>query len=786
MSRARSVRVVPLVAFAFGVLSLLAIAVAARPALAQPVDECPDDPAKTAPGACGCGQPDADADQDGRFECPFLVTAFDTQGNVLPDATFFTEDGQFTTTGGALVYELGASVRFRVSWKNATQWTSFFLAPTTDALVPTVHCENPATLGALVLEPVTPGDGLRIDAIFDRGPVTVLVKNVDGNDLPTVDVFGNTHSSPYVTTDYPNVLSGPSGSSGEVAYNYQLYFHGRWSAAGIWYWAVPYRDTTRTIHGSEVGTPVTSAPSAGSFVVFEYERITITVESVTTTGQPSGGSVGVEGWGYHAAPWQFEAPAGHATWFYRLNVNLAGYGSQYPFVYPAKGGVQVLDGTNAASFVTPGAQTFRVTYPPPDLCPNDPAKTEPGVCGCGVADSPCGCGVAPSDDDSDGHPECPVRVDAYDQGGQTLAGARFRLASGAEATTGGTLTLELDTPLSIAVAWRNADLWSAETEVSIETLVPTIHADGTHAIGAVTLDPVAAGGGLRVRAILETRAVVYDLVDRGGVALPMSDAFGRIWDARAVGDTVNGAGHAPGTSLVLAARFDATFVARWRNGLISRTAPVPGAGEVLTIHGSDAGQPWDLAASPSARVAFELDRRTLSIEAVDSHGVAIPDALAGVAGAGPDAATPYHVEVAVPPGPGAFEVIVGASWPGHYARRDKSLAPVVGSAATIDGTDGSGAATEGLAVTFVYPAPVVCGDGFLDPGESCPEDDSCEPVAEICGVDGAGGRILWGVLELADGGLAGFRCVVAAEGEAPVCDTVEGSDVLLTHPPKCE
>ena len=180
MSRARSVRVVPLVAFALGVLSLLAIAVAARPALAQPVDECPDDPAKTAPGACGCGQPDADADQDGRFECPFLVTAFDTQGNVLPDATFFTEDGQFTTTGGAIVYELGASVRFRVSWKNATQWTSFFLAPTTDALVPTVHCENPATLGALVLEPVTPGDGLRIDAIFDRGPVTVLVKNVDG------------------------------------------------------------------------------------------------------------------------------------------------------------------------------------------------------------------------------------------------------------------------------------------------------------------------------------------------------------------------------------------------------------------------------------------------------------------------------------------------------------------------------------------------------------------------------------------------------------------------------
>jgi len=67
---------------------------------------------------------------------------------------------------------------------------------------------------------------------------------------------------------------------------------------------------------------------------------------------------------------------------------------------------------------------------PTDNCPDDPEKTEPGVCGCGIADtdtdddgtpdcidacpndagkvSPglCGCGLAESDDDDDGTPNC--------------------------------------------------------------------------------------------------------------------------------------------------------------------------------------------------------------------------------------------------------------------------------------------------------------------------------------------------------------------------------------------
>ena len=34
-----------------------------------PVDECPDDPTKTAPGVCGCGVPDVDTDGDGVEDC---------------------------------------------------------------------------------------------------------------------------------------------------------------------------------------------------------------------------------------------------------------------------------------------------------------------------------------------------------------------------------------------------------------------------------------------------------------------------------------------------------------------------------------------------------------------------------------------------------------------------------------------------------------------------------------------------------------------------------------------
>jgi hypothetical protein len=44
-----------------------------------------------------------------------------------------------------------------------------------------------------------------------------------------------------------------------------------------------------------------------------------------------------------------------------------------------------------------GNWNITITLLPPDLCPNDPNKTEPGICGCGVADT---------DSDGDGIADC--------------------------------------------------------------------------------------------------------------------------------------------------------------------------------------------------------------------------------------------------------------------------------------------------------------------------------------------------------------------------------------------
>ena len=74
--------------------------------------------------------------------------------------------------------------------------------------------------------------------------------------------------------------------------------------------------------------------------------------------------------------------------------------------------------------------SFSISHPPNDGCPNDPNKTEPGICGCGTPDTDtdsdgtpdcsdycpndpnkiepgvCGCGVTDTDSDGDGMTDC--------------------------------------------------------------------------------------------------------------------------------------------------------------------------------------------------------------------------------------------------------------------------------------------------------------------------------------------------------------------------------------------
>jgi hypothetical protein len=56
-----------------------------------------------------------------------------------------------------------------------------------------------------------------------------------------------------------------------------------------------------------------------------------------------------------------------------------------------------------------GTGTLKISCQPDtisDACPNDPNKTEPGICGCGVPDTDCACGVPDTDVDSDGILDC--------------------------------------------------------------------------------------------------------------------------------------------------------------------------------------------------------------------------------------------------------------------------------------------------------------------------------------------------------------------------------------------
>lgn len=83
------------------------------------VDRCPDDPAKAAPGVCGCGIADADRDADGRADCvdpcpdnPADVTADACSGaDETPDPSAGSPRPAFTGCGvGAFQASLPAGV----------------------------------------------------------------------------------------------------------------------------------------------------------------------------------------------------------------------------------------------------------------------------------------------------------------------------------------------------------------------------------------------------------------------------------------------------------------------------------------------------------------------------------------------------------------------------------------------------------------------------------------------------------------------------------------------------
>jgi hypothetical protein len=126
--------------------------------------------------------------------------------------------------------------------------------------------------------------------------------------------------------------------------------------------------------------------------------------------------------------------------------NLSGYawGENVGWINfaPNNGGVQIDPATGAFSGKAWGENIGWINFAPNgkpirtswrgevDNCPSDPNKTEPGICGCGIADtdsdgdgtadchdgcpsdpnkiapSACGCGIPDTDSDNDGTPDC--------------------------------------------------------------------------------------------------------------------------------------------------------------------------------------------------------------------------------------------------------------------------------------------------------------------------------------------------------------------------------------------
>ena len=117
-----------------------------------------------------------------------------------------------------------------------------------------------------------------------------------------------------------------------------------------------------------------------------------------------------------------------------ITFQLAG-GMTFQDVIIALNGALLRAGIHVQAFASGGSESFvNIACPGPDTdgdgvpdacdnCPDDPDKTEPGECGCGVPDTPdcndecpddpdkaepgeCGCGVPDTDTDGDGTPDC--------------------------------------------------------------------------------------------------------------------------------------------------------------------------------------------------------------------------------------------------------------------------------------------------------------------------------------------------------------------------------------------
>jgi hypothetical protein len=375
-------------------------------------DGCPSDPNKSSPGACGCGVADTDSDGDGVVDCndvcpndPYVASGSTACGCGSLDVDW-NSDGALDCNG--VVFDVG----------------TFTLSGGQAATVSLPGYTGTMTGFAVAIDYTGGGVSWASDMVagFFNGTSGIQAGGFNSSfGYPSAgawsyDGSGSAADGVYID-GMPGSLSLPA--SGPL----QFRIKNGWSASA----AVTYANVRVVIFGVTPTNPCGSLSATADTTSFGFSG----------TSSPVAVSVGAGA----GCAW---TASSNAAWLVLSGGSGSGDGSA-TFTVELNGSASARSATIAVSNGVASDVTISIEQEGnacavdsdgdgvgdcDDGCPNDPNKTSPGACGCGVADTDsdgdgtpncndacpsdpnkiapgvCGCGVADTDSDGDGVADC--------------------------------------------------------------------------------------------------------------------------------------------------------------------------------------------------------------------------------------------------------------------------------------------------------------------------------------------------------------------------------------------